>query len=118
MLLDAVCAVGDAPDAGVRELTQAMMVAWAETMVRGAGGAQQPDPGSSSSNGGGDAPPPPPSALRVGLDADGNVVAGVASFDAARALFASEAAARALLAAGSGGERLRVSTRLKNFSME
>ncbi|PRW56471.1 alpha beta-hydrolase isoform A [Chlorella sorokiniana] len=34
-VMDAICAVGSAPDAGVAALTQAAMVAWAETMVRG-----------------------------------------------------------------------------------
>ena len=43
-MMDAICAVGSAPDASVAELTQAAMVAWAETMVRHSG--------SSSSSGG------------------------------------------------------------------
>ncbi len=129
--MDAICAVGAAPDASVVALTQAAMVAWAETMVRddssrliGSGTT-----GSSGGSGGGeDAGQPAASTrvprLRMGVDSDGNVVAGLASWDAASLLFATEKQARELLAASStsaGGSSkaaaLDFTVRLKNFQL-
>ena len=130
--MDAICAVGNAPDASVAALTQAAMVAWAETMVRDdssrlVDGGQRPASGSSSSgsSAGGSAGGPKPR-LRMGLDGDGNVVAGLASWDAAERLFATEKRAEELLLAtssggsgggGRGGAALHVSVRLKNFQL-
>ncbi|PSC68105.1 alpha beta-hydrolase [Micractinium conductrix] len=131
-VMDAICAVGNAPDASVAALTQAAMVAWAETMVRDdssrlVDGGQRPASGSSSSgsSAGGSAGGPKPR-LRMGLDGDGNVVAGLASWDAAERLFATEKRAEELLLAtssggsgggGRGGAALHVSVRLKNFQL-
>ena len=119
--MDAICAFGSARDASVAELTQAAMVAWAETMVRHSG--------SSSSSGGsvddraGGSPPQQqglPERVRMGLDSDGNIVAGLASWDAAARLFATSEQARQLLAATGGGGRrgeLDFTVRLKNFEI-
>ena len=96
-LMDAVCAAGPTPDVAVRALTQAAMVAWAELFVRQAGAA---DAGAGVGT--------------IGLDAEGNVVAGVGSRRAMRDLFSTERAARKLLDGGGGGDLL-LSTRLKNF---
>lgn len=89
------------------------MVAWAETMVRGA-----PPAGLAA------ALAPPRQAqqqqLRMGVDGAGRLVAGVAGFDAAQRLFATEEAARALLRRGAlyaqEGMQLELTTRLKNFA--
>lgn len=122
-LLDAICAFGGVADSAVQGITQAMMVAWAETMVREATPLQ-----AAAAHAG-----KPP--LKMGVDASGRLVAGVASFDAAQRLFATEARALELLqlsqhneagAGGGGGgtppqvlppPSLRISTRLKNFSL-
>lgn len=144
--MDAICAVGSAPDASVAELTQAAMVAWAETMVRGdpmyvghtVSGSI--DDGSSSDGSGSrgglgaaaaaaaDGQQAPPR-LRMGVDGDGNIVAGLASWDAASRLFATSQQARELLAegaskGGSGGNGSGkassppdFSVRLKNFQL-
>jgi hypothetical protein len=85
------------------------MVAWAETMVRGPHPARSAPQGASAPERASAAATPPlaphgaassPGGLRVGVDPDGNVVAGMASFDATRALFASEEAAVGLLQGG------------------
>jgi hypothetical protein len=155
--MDAICAVGGAPDGAVVALTQAALVAWGETMVRGDGEARSKVDGSSSSSGSGEssissvsssvsssfssnvsssngsegyeggegqelAAPGVPPRLRMGLDADGNVVAGLASWDAASRLFATTDQARQLLAEGGGmhgssGKPLQVEVRLKNFEL-
>ena len=99
------------------------MVAWAETMVRGAGaGSGATSEGSSSSGGSSEAAPPQQQQpLRMGIDGSGRLVAGVATFDAAQRLFATEEAVEELLRRGSGGGgeggAMRLSTRLKNFSL-
>lgn len=136
-VMDAICAVGSAPDASVAALTQAAMVAWAETMVRGdpmyvghtVGGSIE---GSSGSGGVGAAAAAEaqqaqaPPRLRMGVDGDGNIVAGMASWDAASRLFATSQQARELLAEGAskGGSNDSkassppdFSTRLKNFQL-
>jgi hypothetical protein len=100
--MDLVCAAGRTPDAAVAELTRALLVVWAETMVRG------PPPAAAAAgggSGGGDG------ALRCGLDGSGSLVAGLASFDSLQALYATEAALRR----GEGVAPLEVTTRLKNF---
>jgi hypothetical protein len=104
-------------------LVQAMMVAWAETMVRGAG---LPNVAASAgaAGEGGSAPAPPP--LKMGVDTNGRIVAGVAGFDAVQRLFATEEHAKEVLRRGGllgregvegSGPQLRISTRLKNFSL-
>lgn len=130
--MDAICAVGAAPDASVVALTQAAMVAWAETMVRHNSSRLVGPSSSSSSSGGGDgtsgdtgqpAASAPPPKLRMGVDSDGNVVAGLASWDAASLLFATEKQARELLAASatsgasSNAAALDFTVRLKNFQL-
>jgi hypothetical protein len=118
-MMDAICAVGSAPDASVAELTQAAMVAWAETMVRHSGsGRGSSSGGSADRRAGGSAPQQqgPPERVRMGLDSDGNIVAGLASWDAASRLFATGEQARQLLAA-SGGSKLDFTMRLKNFEI-
>ena len=131
-VMDAICAVGRGPDASVAALTQAAMVAWAETMVRGdpihVGGSSGGGGGGSSGGGRrrGDgtrgaaaaAPVQAPPRLRMGLDSDGNITAGLASWDAASRLFSTSQQARQLLerSAGSSGAPLEFCTRLKNFS--
>lgn len=162
--MDAICAVGAAPDSSVVALTQAAMVAWAETMVRdnsnrlvgsgtvagsrgggggrAAGGGEQQPPaqlaqaqqqqGEEDEEGAQPASKPagPPPRLRMGLDSDGNIVAGLASWDAASLLFATERQARELLAASEsrssssggsgqrgGGAPLDFTVRLKNFQL-
>lgn len=127
-VMDAICAVGAAPDASVVALTQAAMVAWAETMVRDdsarlVGGSRAGSAAGDAGDGQPAAPSPPPR-LRMGVDSDGNVVAGLASWDAASLLFATEKQARELLAASAGsagGSRgaaaLDFTIRLKNFQM-
>lgn len=131
-VMDAICAVGAAPDASVVALTQAAMVAWAETMVRHNSSRLVGPSSSSSSSGGGDgtsgdtgqpAASAPPPKLRMGVDSDGNVVAGLASWDAASLLFATEKQARELLAASatsgasSNAAALDFTVRLKNFQL-
>jgi hypothetical protein len=55
----------------------------------------------------------------MGLDSDGNVVAGLASWDAAARLFATSERSRQLLARSSGtGPRPDFTVRLKNFYFE
>jgi pimeloyl-ACP methyl ester carboxylesterase len=102
--MDLACAAGRAPDAEVAEVARAMMVAWAETMVRGGGRRPQDQ---EARGGEGPASKPPP--LLCGIDGEGNVVAGLASFDALQALYATEEALR--------GGQLSLDTRLKNFAM-
>ena len=141
-VMDAICATGAAPDASVAALTQAALVAWAETMVRGDPTHVDDPAGSSSASGGsrgaaqaaGEQQVPP--RLRMGLDADGQIVAGLASWDAASRLFSTAQQARQLLSEGarkgrgtaagsngrSGGDeeeggQLEFSVRLKNFQL-
>ncbi|EFN58050.1 hypothetical protein CHLNCDRAFT_50739 [Chlorella variabilis] len=134
-VMDAICAVGSAPDPSVVALTQAAMVAWGETMVRGTGGSGGSGGSSvrNSSSNGRDAPPRSgsgsgdaaesgtqalPPRLRMGLDSDGNIVAGLASWDAASRLFATSEQAQALLAgSGGGGAAADIDIRLKNFEI-
>jgi hypothetical protein len=119
-MMDAICAVGSAPDASVAELTQAAMVAWAETMVRHSGSSSSSGGSRGSGDGRAGGSPPqqqaPPERVRMGLDSDGNIVAGLASWDAASRLFATGEQARQLLAA-SGGGKLDFTMRLKNFEI-
>ena len=84
------CAAGSADDAAVRELTQTVMVAFAETFVR-----------TSSSCGA--------LGLRVGLDSDGHLAAGLAPLNAIRRLFQAEENFARL--------GLTVDSRFKNFSL-
>ncbi|GAB4816095.1 hypothetical protein N2152v2_003141 [Parachlorella kessleri] len=159
-VMDAICAYGPTPDRVVQAISKAMMVAWAETMVRGpghsdsssssarssgtllatspmsgtavqAGAADTQGPNASSSK----VQPPPsppqqqqqeeqrPPPLKMGIDSHGRIVAGVAGFDAVRRLFATEEHAKEVLRRGGllGGpgkeQQLRISTRLKNFSL-
>eukprot|EP00887_Chlorella_sp_A99_P006086 scaffold22.g6086.t1 len=117
-LMDSLCAAGEANDAAVREVAQAAMVVWAEMFVRPAPrGPRQAS--AAGGDGGGGSVAASSMSLRVGLDADGNLVAGVGSFDAMRRLFATEEAARTLLVRSGkgGGGGLQLSTRLKNFSL-
>ncbi len=146
-VMDAICAVGSAPDASVAALTQAAMVAWAETMVRGdpmyvghSVNGSIDDSGGSSGGGRGSRggvgaaaaadvqQAQAPLRLRMGVDGDGNIVAGLASWDAASRLFATSQQARELLAEGAskGGSGKNgnkassppdFSTRLKNFQL-
>lgn len=95
-MMDAICRTGTAPDAVVRELSQAMMVAWAEAMVRDPAGSEVRQ-------------------LKMGLDAGGRVVAGLASFDAIQKLFQTEEAALRLLQ--KRAPELQVAMRLKNFEL-
>lgn len=143
--MDAICAVGSAPDASVAALTQAAMVAWAETMVRGdpmyvghtVDGSFEGSSGSSGSGSGSRGGVGAAAAaeaqqaqatprLRMGVDGDGNIVAGMASWDAASRLFATSQQARELLAEGASkgasndsmaSSLLDFSTRLKNFQL-
>lgn len=155
--MDAICTVGSAPDASVIALSQAALVAWAETMVRGdplhiagsSGGSGSGISSSGSGSGIGRRRSSVPSSsssqsgrgaaasageqqvaprLRMGVDSDGAIVAGLASWDAASRLFASSQQARELLsegarkghvgvAAGEGGEQLEFTVRLKNFQL-
>jgi hypothetical protein len=136
--MDAVCAFGKAADPAVQALTQAAMVAWAETMVRGtdcadgrrerassssnssssaeAGYSSALLSSSSSSAGSGDGLPPP--RLRMGLDSSGNFAAGLATWDAAGRLFDSSDRVRQMLAGGGGGAAVpEFSVRLKSFAL-
>lgn len=98
------------------------MVAWAETMVRGAecdrgSSNNSSDAGSGAGSGADISASELP--LRMGIDSDGRLVAGVATFDAVQRLFATEEAVEELLRRGGGGaaalEGVQLSTRLKNF---
>ncbi|KAL4858409.1 hypothetical protein ACK3TF_001389 [Chlorella vulgaris] len=136
--MDAVCAFGKAADPAVQALTQAAMVAWAETMVRGTdctdGSRERASSSSNSSSsaeagyssallssnsssvGSGDGLPPP--RLRMGLDSSGNFAAGLATWDAAGRLFDSSDRVRQMLAGGGGSAAVpEFSVRLKNFAL-
>lgn len=92
----AICAQGLAPDASVRRVTQAVAVAWGESMVRGSGGMQ------------------------MAVNSEGNWVKGFASMQTARALFATTSRIESLLnRAGSDvdGRPLSLTTRIKNVSL-
>ena len=146
--MDAICSTGSAPDAAVAAVTQAALVAWAEVMVRGdplvVGSQARNSGGGGGSTGSGGAgrgaaqagtlPPggaqqaPAPPRLRMGVDSDGNIVAGLADWDAASRLFSSAQQARQLLAegarkgrgggeSGSGGTPPDFTVRLKNFQL-
>lgn len=139
--MDAVCAVGRAPDASVLALTSAAMVAWAETMVRDDSSRLVGTPTGTTIDAADVRSSPvlpasasPPPRLRMGVDTEGSIVAGLASWDAAERLFATERSARELLAGsgssgggkggsggggkkGKGAEDLDFTVRLKNFQL-
>lgn len=116
--MDLVCAAGKVPDAAVAELAKAMMVAWGEAMVRGDNGSI--NRASSDSNGrtggGHGASDDARGRLRLGVDRDGNLVAGMAPFNALQLLYATEAAARKAIKSRQEHE-LQLATRAKNFEL-
>lgn len=117
--MDFVCASGPAPDAAVAELTRAMMVAWAEVMVRGDGGAAggagvARKAGNAGGRGQGlsTSPGTPSRSSSLGLDRDGNVVVGLASFDTLQVLYGTEQAVQDKL-----GSKLDLASRIKNIGL-
>ena len=111
--MDLVCAAGEVPDAAVAEITAAMMVTWGEVMVRRQHQLPQlpNDDGDDSSAPQQQQQPP----IQMGLDRDGRVVAGVASFSAMQALYATESALRAAVVGKV--KSADFATRVKNFEM-
>ena len=103
--MDLVCAAGKIRDSAVSEVTAAMMVAWGELMVRG--GRDASAMGDSDMSG----------KLGMRIDDDGQFVAGVASFDAMQALYATESSVRAALKKIGAGQEVALSTRLKHFDL-
>lgn len=107
--MDLVCVAGKVPDVVVAELTGAMIVAWGEEMVRrgwrvGGGGDGGIDPHTD------------PRHLRMGLDANGNLVAGVGTFDSMQMLFATEMNVRNEIRVRLGID-IDLSMRAKNFEL-
>jgi hypothetical protein len=83
-------------------VTQTVMVAWGESMIRSCGGDEQQDP------------------LRISIDADGNMNAGFASLRRARTLFETSSRLQKLLdiaGAGPNQESVEMSYKIKNVSL-
>lgn len=95
MLQQAVCAQGRAASADVRRVTQAVMVAWGDAMVREKGGPDQ---------------------LRFSIDSHGRASAGFASLARAKSLFATSAQLGSLLSGTTAkGRPLEIESSLKNL---
>lgn len=97
---DNFCVAGSVDDSKVVALTQSCLVAWAECWVRD---NQQPTENSSSSK-----------RMRMGVNKEGELVAGVPSFDPGVALFSTEGTVQEKLLQEAGLEGLKVKTHLKN----
>jgi hypothetical protein len=98
--MDLVCGAGKIPDAAVATLTQSMMVAWGELMV----GRRAKIPGDTSGSS--------DETVRMALDGEGRIVAGLGKFDALQVLYATESGVRASV----DGE-IDLVTRVKNFEL-
>lgn len=124
--MDLVCAAGKVSDGAVGELSRAMMVAWGETMLHrqqhqetlGDSAAAIANKGTLSTN---EYAKTRPSTIKqeeriqMGLGENGEIVAGVASFDALKALYITEENARREVASRFGV--VGMNTRAKNFEL-
>jgi hypothetical protein len=91
----AVCAQGRADSVEVRRVTQAVMVAWGDAMVREKGGPDQ---------------------LRICVDDTGMLSAGFASLAKARSLFATSSQLGAMLSGTTAkGAPLEIESSIKNL---
>jgi dienelactone hydrolase len=133
--MDLVCGAGKIPDSVVAEITAGMMVAWGQVMIKRGGSNSNSDDGNSdgsmkaeettkmnkkiaTSTRGGVASSSPP-VVQMGVDDNGRVVAGLASFDSLQALYSTETTLRSELKKlnTKGAAVFDIVTRSKNFEV-
>ena len=137
--MDLVCGSGKIPDSVVADITAGMMVAWGQVMVTKRNNSADsglvnknnnpaeissveniiPEKSKKRPEAIGNVPVSPSPVVQMGIDDDGRVVAGFASFDSLQALYSTETTLRSTLKKlnNSNGAVLDIATRSKNFQV-